>query len=83
MKEYKDSYKLFTKELVQNIDYIHDLSDNTVEEIIYYLRQMHFEKDKILFRAGDNIDSIYFITNGSIRITVTINDTKVPINTLC
>lgn len=82
MKEYKDSYKLFTKELVRNVDYIHGLSDNTVEEITYYLRQKHFEKDKILFRAGDSIDSIYFITNGSIKITVTINDTEVPLDTL-
>lgn len=82
MKEYKDSYKLFTKELVKNVDYICNLSDDTIEEVTYYLEQRHYEKDKIIFRAGDSIECIHFITNGTVKITVSINDSDVPIDTL-
>lgn len=73
---------MFTKELVRNVDYITTLSDDTIDEITYCLEQRHFEKDKIIFRAGDSIDCIHFITNGTVKITVNINDTDVPIDTL-
>lgn len=58
------------------------LSDDTIEEISYYLKQTDFEKDKIIFRAGDPVDCIYFVTNGRVIITVNINDSEVPIDTL-
>jgi cytochrome c553 len=56
MKSYKDSYKTFQKEVLKSIDYMSNLSDDSIEEISYYLKQEDFEKDKIIFRAGDPVE---------------------------
>jgi CRP-like cAMP-binding protein len=82
IKSYKDSYKMFVKELLRSVDYMSKLSEDTIEEISYYLKQVDYEKDKVIFRAGDPIDKIYFITNGRIITSANINDTEVPIDSL-
>jgi len=82
IKNYNDPYKIFLKELLRSVDYLSNLSDDSIEEISYYLEQLDYEKDKIIFRAGDPVSSIHFITNGRINVTVNINDTDVPIDTL-
>jgi len=82
MKSYKDTYKEFQKELVQSVDYMANLSEDSIEEITYYLKQEDFEKDKIIFRAGDPVEKIYFITNGRINISVNYKDTEIPLDVL-
>lgn len=82
MKSYHDPYKLFLKDLLLSIDYMRDLSEDSIEEISYYLKQVEYEKDKLIFRAGDPVNNIYFITNGRIKISVTLNDTEIAIETL-
>lgn len=82
IKSYKDTYKMFVKEILRSVDYMSNLSDDSIEEISYFLKQVDYEKDKIIFRAGDFIDKIYFVINGRIKISVNINDTEVFIDSL-
>jgi cGMP-dependent protein kinase len=69
MKTYNDNYRLFQKEIIRSIDYMANLNDDSVDEISYCLKQVDFEKDKILFRAGDVADCIYFIASGHVQIS--------------
>ena len=82
MKSYSDSYKVFQKELVRSVDYMYDLSEDSVEEITYYLKQEDVERDKIIFRAGDPINKIYFISNGRIDVSINHKESEILIDTL-
>lgn len=82
MERYKDNLKEFIKQLLKSVDYIRECSDKTVEELSYYCKQEFLEKDKILFRAGDPIDRIYFIVGGKLNITITINSINIVVDTL-
>jgi CRP-like cAMP-binding protein len=82
MKTYNDTYKIFQKEILRSVDYMTNLTDDSIEEISYFLKQVDFEKDKIIFRAGDPADCIFFITNGRVQISVNSNDNEIIIDTL-
>lgn len=82
MKSYNDSYKVFLKQLIRSVDYMSKLCEDSVEEISYYLKQEDYEKDKIIFRAGDSVNNVYFITNGRVNITINVSETDISIDTL-
>lgn len=82
MKQYQDTLKTFTKQMLLGVDYFRKCSDSTIEEITYYCQQQFYENDRIIFRAGDTIDKIYFIASGKVNITVNINDIDVIVDTL-
>lgn len=70
------------KEMITNVDYFKALSEESIEEISYYCEQVFFEKDTVIFRAGDPIDRIYFVINGKVNVTIDINDIDVSIENL-
>ena len=82
MKRYQDTLKQFMKQLFLNVDYFKKWGPDTLEEITYYCEQEHFEKDRIIFRAGDPIDKIFFIISGKIDITINITDIDVVVDSL-
>jgi len=79
---YTDSLKTFILHLISDVDYFKPCSQETIEEISYYMEQSFIDKDNVLFREGDEIDRIYFIINGKINITVNINGIDVFIDAL-
>lgn len=40
------------------------VSGDSIEEIAYYLDHAYYDADQILFRAGDLVDTMFFIANG-------------------
>lgn len=51
-KEYNDCWKSFLRKLIQSVEYFKNLSVNTTEELIYSLRQEHYEANKVIFKTG-------------------------------
>lgn len=49
------------------------------EEIIPHLQLHHFEKDELVFRAGDCLDFYYFLVFGKIKIAYLFENGKVVI----
>ena len=82
MKGYKDNLRVFSIKLIQSIDYMNDLSAITLEEISYHLEQEHFEQNKVIFRAGEPIDRIYFIVNGIVNISVNVLEREIIIDSI-
>lgn len=82
MKNYKDNLKSFVKLMISKVDYFTPCSDDTIEEISYYCEQIYSDKDKVIFRAGDPIDKIYFIVSGKVNILVNIQGNDIIVDSL-
>jgi hypothetical protein len=82
MQAYKDNLKKFIKEMIWSVDYFKSCSPETIEEISYYWEQQYVDKDTVIFRAGDPIDKLYFIINGSVNINVRIGMSDVLVDSL-
>ena len=63
-KLYIDKNKSFLYTLIKQVDYLKDLTDDTIEELCYSMRKEYIEVGSDIFRVNDPIDSIYFIING-------------------
>jgi len=74
LREYQDNYKLFVKRMVLSIPYLRQLPDQIVEEILYSLKQDHYDAEKYLVRAGDACHSIIFIVEGQIELVAKLQD---------
>ena len=52
LKGYQDKLKLFLKVSLVNIPFFRNLSENTIEEITYLLKQKYYDPNEIIKRAG-------------------------------
>jgi CRP-like cAMP-binding protein len=50
--EYNDCWKSFLRKLILSVEYFKNLNANTIEELIYSLRQEYYEVNKVLFKTG-------------------------------
>jgi CRP-like cAMP-binding protein len=82
MKGYRDSLRVFSMKLIQSVDYLSTLTDASLEEVSYHLQTEHYEPNKVVFRAGDPIDAMYFIVHGVVNISVNVNDREVIIDSI-
>jgi CRP-like cAMP-binding protein len=81
-KNYQDQWKVFQKDLLKYIDYIKHCSEDTVEELTYYLKEQNYEIGDTIFSAGQIVDRINFITNGEVDIIVKIGKKEAILDTL-
>lgn len=81
-KNYQDHWKLFQKDLLKYIDYIKHCSEETVEELTYYLKEQTYDIGDTIFNAGQVVDRINFITNGEVDIIVKIGKKEAVLDTL-
>jgi CRP-like cAMP-binding protein len=68
--------------MISSVDYFKPCSNDTIEEISYYCEQVHYDKDNVVFRAGDPIDKIYFVVSGKVNIIVNIHGRDIVVDTL-
>lgn len=71
-RRYQDEWKVFLKDNLRYVDYIKHVSEETVEELSYHLKEETFEAGDVIFRAGSPVDRLYFITDGEVEIIVKV-----------
>ena len=81
-KLYQDDWKRFLVSNLKCIDYLKEATDDFLEDLYYELKDETFEGDKVIFKAGDDINKIYFITDGQVEVTVKVNNIDIWIDTL-
>lgn len=81
-KLYVDKSKNFLYTLVKQIEYMKDLSDDTIEDICYSMKKEYVEPGQDVFWTNDPASNIYFIFNGSINIFINLNMQDVLLETL-
>lgn len=52
LKKYQDKLKLFLKVSLRAIPFFQDLSEESIEEITYHLKQKSFDSNEVIERAG-------------------------------
>jgi CRP-like cAMP-binding protein len=82
MKEYNDKLKAFLKIVIKNVPYMCNLDDETINEITYHLKQKYFDKDDIIFRAGQPVSNLYLVTRGEVSLTLTLEGKDFIFHTL-
>lgn len=81
-KEYQDEYKLFVKDNLRYIDYIKNCSEETLENLTYYIKEESYEAESIIFRAGQEVDKVIFIGEGEVDIIVKVGKNEATLDTL-
>jgi len=74
MINYKDPYKKWQKIQLQNINYLKEISQVTLEELTYKLGHEFFEEGQVIFKNGDEISKIYILANGTVDTYVSLSD---------
>ena len=72
--EYNDWWKMFLRKLITSVDYFKRCKPNTIEELVYSLRQEYVEANKVLFKTGDSMEKIRFISHGTVQIIIRWDD---------
>jgi hypothetical protein len=72
-KLYVDKSKNFLYTLVKQIEYMKDLSEDTIEDLCYSMKKDYVEAGQDVFRINDPVNCIYFIFNGSLDIFINLN----------
>jgi hypothetical protein len=79
MKMYQDRAKIWIKDKLKNINFFHQLSFETLEEIYYKAEFVKYEEGHKLFEKGNKVDKIY---DGGIQTYVAIDDEDVKLDNL-
>lgn len=81
-KKYQDEWKVFLKQNLAYIDYIKPCSEETLEQLSYYLKEETYEQGATIFRAGSTVDRVFFIAAGEVDIVVKIGHKEITLDTL-
>lgn len=81
MKAYNDTLKKFQKAVMSKI-YSAKLSDETLEEMTYSMKQNFYEQDNIIFSAKDRVDCLFLILSGKAELYVEISGKEILFDTL-
>jgi len=82
LKTYDDPLNQFIRKTLRNIYYLENISESSIDEIIFYLELEHLEGGETLFRIGDKVDKIFLVASGEIQILMEIDEREALIETL-
>ncbi len=69
---------------METFPFMKDLTDKEKQIFTGFIRRREFEKDDVVFKQGDKSNSLFFITRGSVDITINIDDkgNKIRVSTI-
>lgn len=82
LKKYQDRLKLFCKLSLKEIPYLKKLSEKSLEEITYHLKQKYYDANDIIFRAGDAVEDIDLITRGEVDLILNVDNHDLVLHNL-
>ncbi|CAI2375579.1 unnamed protein product [Moneuplotes crassus] len=82
LKKYQDKLKLFLKVILRAIPFFQDLSEESIEEITYHLKQKSFDSNEVIERAGETVDRICLVTRGEVDLILNIENHDFVIHNL-
>lgn len=66
--KYKDDKIIFLIEMLKRVDYLRDVSEEIIYEIMFSLQPRQFEKDSIVLQEDANAGSVQFLEQGVIEV---------------
>lgn len=74
MFAYNDRYKRFLVRTLTRVPFFRKLNWKTEQELIYSTKQLTIDEGEYLARPGQASELIYFLIDGAIEVSITIND---------
>lgn len=66
--KYKDQKIIFLIEMLKRVEYLRDVDEEIIYEIMFSLQPKQFEKDSIVLQEDANAGSIQFLEQGLIEV---------------
>lgn len=82
MRQYEDRMKRFVKNQLKTLPYASSISEDTLEELTYMVKNEYYEHNQIVFRSGDPTTRVYFVTMGEVDIFQEIGSQELIIDSL-
>lgn len=60
--------------MIKNTDYFKDIPFVCQEELLYSLKPEFYEEGQVLFDNGDQIQSLYYISEGEISVVLQLDN---------
>ncbi|MFS8159902.1 MAG: cyclic nucleotide-binding domain-containing protein [Candidatus Roizmanbacteria bacterium] len=70
IKEYTDPDFNYRRQMLKTIPYFRNLDDDTLQELIYLMRQSKYDPNTLIIKRGDVTDNIYMLKEGVVEIEV-------------
>ena len=74
MFRYSDPYKKFLLRMIKRVPIFKELSVSTHQELLYSLKTVNIEEGDYIARPGQSPDQIYFLAEGQMEASITLND---------
>jgi len=74
MYAYNDRRKRFLLRTLRKVPYFKELQWKTEQELLYSMKQSYLDCNEYLIRPGSQSDCIYFLIDGDLEVSITIND---------
>lgn len=58
------------------------LNNHIIEEITYHLRSKSYNADEIIYKIGDPVTNMHFITRGEVELFYPVNSNEIVIHNL-
>lgn len=81
-KENPETLKLDTLDLLRQLRFFKNLSENDLNEVMKVLKKYHALPGEILINEGEIGDTLYFIARGVVRVIKKIDDRETDVATL-
>lgn len=83
IKSYSDSLKQFLVSIVKVIPYMSDLSEYTLEDIAYHMKQKFYDKGEVVFNQGESMKgAILIVSKGELELLYKIDDREFRMHVL-
>jgi CRP-like cAMP-binding protein len=81
-KYYQDPWKRFLKKIIHKVNYLQNISFESLEALVYKIKEESFDEDNIIVRPGDLTNKLYLISEGEVDIIFKHQDKEFVIETL-
>ena len=75
VRTYNDRLKLFLFSIIKVVPFLNNLSEDTLENIAYHMKQKFYEKGEIIYNNGESMDnSISIVSKGEVELLYKVDN---------
>ena len=67
---YDDPWRFFLTKMLRSVSYLQDFPEARLTELVMLLKDEYFVQGRILFKEGEPVKSLLFITEGTVEICI-------------
>ena len=73
---YRDKRKVFLRKTLLKVAYLNALNNQYLDELLYSMEKVNFNKRAYLFEEGEVIDKVFFILEGKVSVGIELRESS-------